>query len=153
MASRWDYIYDLKPVALHEHFIQEAAKLLVDELKAWPLDISEWSSGADEARYRELMLPESPRPDDKVYAAAFLLASLELQREYEQIDDFMRNERWRAYTPPGRDYDAMQLLSKYLMEKMLAIIEATEGRIKRQQLVDLLARAEKRLLAPLIATV
>jgi hypothetical protein len=146
MASRWDFIYDIKPVPIAAHVIEELSKLLAKDLDRWPPDVHAGATGADEARFRNLFEPGAKRPDDKVFRAAFKLARWELQREYEIIDDFMRNERWRAYTERGDGYDAMILLSRLLTEQMLAIIEATGGRIKRPQLVDCLQRMEKRLL-------
>lgn len=152
MRSRWDYLYDLKPVPLTEHFVEEVSKLVAQDLKAWPLQVEEWATAQDEARFAPLLAPEAPRPAEPIYEAAFKLARLELMREYEQIDDYMRNERWRAATPPGTGFDLLLFLSRYLTEQMLAIGDATEGRIKRPLLVDILLRAERRLRAsPLVA--
>lgn len=147
MASRWDFIHDLKPVSLSEHLVEEVSKLLCKDLGAWPPEIESWEASRDEARFRKLFEPGAKRPDDKVFTVSFRLARLELLREYEQIDEFMRNERWRDFAEPGYDYEAMIFLSKYMTEEMLGIAEMTQGRIKRVQLVDCLLRAERKLLA------
>ena len=144
--GRWDHLYELKPVPLAEHFVAEAAKLLARDLAGWPPQVEAWASPADEARFGPLLSPGAPRPDDRIFAEAFRLARLELMREVEQIDEYMRNERWRQVAAPGRGFDALLFLSRYLTEQMLAIAEATEGRIKRAMLVDLLLRAERALL-------
>jgi hypothetical protein len=112
-------------------------------MRAWPLEIAEWASPQEESRFRPLAV--LPRPDARVYEAAFRLARLDLMHEFEQIDDFMRNERWREFTASGQGVDAMLLISRFLTEQMLALAEATEGRVKRPQLVDILLRAERRL--------
>lgn len=143
--GRWDHLYELKPVSLGEAFVEEAAKVVAKDLQGWPPPVEGWHSPQDEARFGPLVAPGSARPDAKIFAAAFRIARLELMREFEQIDEFMRNERWREFTAPGAGVDAMLFLSRYLTEQMLAIAEATEGRIKRPMLVDLLLRAERRL--------
>jgi len=146
MAERWDFLYDLKPVSLTEHFVEEMAKRLAAELADWPLRVESFAAPEDAARFAPLLAKESPRPDSKVFQAAFLLARLELEREYERIDAFIRQEGWRAFAAPGAAYDAMILVSRYLTELMLAILEKTEGRVGRARLIDCLRRAEKRLL-------
>lgn len=147
MPSRWDHLFDLKPVPLVEHVLDEVSKLVAKDLSGWPLQVEEFHSAADAERFRPLLEPAAPRPDDKVFTIALRLARLELLREYEQIDAFMRNERWREFTPPGYGYDAMIFISRFLVEQMLALGEATQGRIKRPQLVECLLRAEHRLKA------
>ncbi len=145
MPGRWDFLYELKPVPLTEHLVEELSKVVAEELERWPLALASFASAEDAARFAPLLAPGAPRPDRKVYEAAFLLARLELEREFERIDEFMRNERWRAYASPGASYDAMILLSRTLTELMLAVLEKTEGRVGRGQLVDGLRRAERRL--------
>jgi hypothetical protein len=149
--ARWDRLLDLKPVPLAEQLLEEASRLLAQELSAWPPSIDSWESPTDEARFGPLLAQGAPAPEPAVFAAAFHVARLELSRELEAIDDYHRNERWRAFAAPGRAVDQLLFLERYLTEQMLAIGEATNGRIKRAQLVDLLARAERKLLARLQA--
>jgi hypothetical protein len=143
--SRWDFLYGMKPVPIAEHFVEEVSKIVAKDLATWPLTVEEWTTSADATRFGPLLEEGSPRPGEKVWTAAFRLARLELMREFEQVDDFMRNERWRELVEAGRERDLMIFLSRYLTEQMLAIGEATQGRLKRPQLVDLLLRAERRL--------
>lgn len=145
MASRWDFLYDVKAVPLAEHFVEEASKIVAKELATWPLLVEAWNSAQDAARFGPLLVPGAAPPDASEWRESFKLARLELMREFEQIDDYMRNERWRQATEPVRGVDLLLFLSRYLTEQMLAIGEATEGRIKRAQLVDLLLRTERRL--------
>lgn len=144
MAGRWDFLYELKPVPLTEHLVEELAKVVASEISRWPLALDSFAAPEDAARFAPLLAPDAPRPDAKVYQAAFLLARLELEREFERIDEFMRHERWRAYASPGPSYDAMILLSRMLTEQMLAVLEQTEGRVGRARLVECLRRAERR---------
>ncbi len=144
MASRWDYIRDLKPVPIAEHLIEELAKLLSKDLTKWPLQVEAWSTPADQQRFGHLVEPGSPRPDPKVFDEAFKLARWELEHAYLAVDDYMRNQRWREQVAPT-DYDALIFLSRYLTEQMIGLAEATHNRLKRPQLVDCLERIERKL--------
>ncbi|MFN7130618.1 MAG: hypothetical protein ACK4N5_00950 [Myxococcales bacterium] len=143
--SRWDFIQDLKPIELKQHFLNEAAKLLAKDLEKWPLTIEAWENPQAEARFARLTLPGAPRPDERVYEAAFKLARWEMEREFEAIDEFMRNERWRAYGADEYGRDAMLLLNRWMIEQLLSILEVTEGRINRALLVELVDRTEREL--------
>jgi hypothetical protein len=151
MPSRWDFVYDRKPVALEEHLLDEAAKVIAAELSSWPPPVSEWNLPGDEARFSRLLEPGSRRPDPRAFTAAFHLARLELSREVLQIDGFMRNERWREFTDAGDGYEGMILISRYLTEQMLALGEATEGRLERAKLVSCLTQTERRFLSAVSA--
>ncbi len=147
MAGRWDFLYEKKAVSLSEHLVDEFAGFVAQDLAGWPLAIDSFATPEDAARFAPLLAPDSPRPGASIYLGAFLLARLELEREYEQIDEFMRNERWRAYATSGRSYDAMILISRYLTEQMLSVLERTEGRVNRARLAECLDRAQKRWLS------
>jgi len=41
VSDRWERILEQKPVSLQEHLLDEAAKLLLVELRQWPLPIQE----------------------------------------------------------------------------------------------------------------
>lgn len=142
MSSRWDYLYDLKAVPLEEHLLKEAARGLAERLLAWPPEILEWSSAADRLRFEPLLAPGTPRPSALVFREAFRLARWELERDYEAIDSYMRCEAW-ASSLPKSGYDALVFLYKYLTEEMLAIGDATEGRIGRKALSACLSETER----------
>jgi hypothetical protein len=144
VSSRWDYLYDLKPVPLEEHLLSEAARDLAERLLAWPPEILEWSSASDCQRFGHLVAPGSPRPSALVFREAFRLARWELAREYEEIDSYMRREAW-AEVIPRDGYDALVFLYKYLTEEMLALSDATEGRIGRKALSSCLSETERRM--------
>jgi hypothetical protein len=146
VASRWDYIQDLKPVPIAEHLIEELAKVLSNDLMQWPLQVEAWSTPADQQRFSHLVEPGSPRPDDKVFEQAFKLARWELENDFLAIDEYMRNQRWREHVTPT-DYDALIFLSRYMTEQMIGVAEATHNRIKRPQLIDCLNRIERKLQA------
>lgn len=151
MRQRWDYLYDLRPVPLASHLVAEAAKLIADRLIGWPPPIEGWSSEREQRRFEALVGPGSARPDDAILREAFLLARWELLNDVERVDDYMRNERWRAHM--ARDgLDALVFLSRYLTEELLSLSEATEGRIRRRQLIECLDAVERHVLGSRLIT-
>jgi hypothetical protein len=143
--SKWDYLLDQKPKPLATHLLEEVAKRLAKDLAQFPLPIEGFESDAAAARFQPLFA-EPTRPHDDVYRAAFHLARLELQREVEEIDAYMRNERYKPLAPTPRDYLAMIFLSRWLTEQMLALSEAVQTRLPRPKLVECLQDTERRLL-------
>jgi hypothetical protein len=142
MSGRWDLLLDKKPVPLVEHLVDEVAKLLAAELLRWPLSVQELDVGTGR-RFAPLLEPGNPRPSDAVFSEAFRLARWELEREIEAVDDYMRNQRWTAQGLSAQDKLALLFVSRWLVEQMLGLGEATQGRLSRRALADCLDRARR----------
>lgn len=143
MPTRWDRLLETKPVPLVEHLLEEVAKLIAKELSRWPLQITELDP-ATGASFAPLFESDSARPPPALFREAFVLAHWELEREVLAVDEYMRNERWRAAGLTTEHKPALLFLSRWLVEQLLALNEATEGRIKRSMLVDCLERIRRR---------
>ena len=148
MASRWDYLFEAKPVPLVDHLLEEVARLLAKDLARWPPPVQEVDLTAASPAFAELLVGESPRPSPAVYAEALGLARLELEREVAAYDDYMRNKRYLERGLAPTDRPALLLLDRWLVEQMLALGESTGGRIKRPHMVQCLERLGRKLLAP-----
>ena len=142
--SRWDALLDQKPIALTEHLLNEVAKLLARDLVKWPPPIQELDPVAGRP-FEAVFEPDRPRPSEQAFAEAFRLARWELTRELDAYDDYMRNRRWVERGLAPDDKQLLLFLSRWLVEQMLSLGEATEGRIKRPQMVSCLERLERRL--------
>jgi hypothetical protein len=146
MASRWDHLFESKPVPLVEHLLEEVSRLLAKDLATWPPPVQEVDLGTTSPAFAELLSGEQPRPAPAVYAEALRLARLELEREVEAYDDYMRNKRYLERGLAPTDRTALLFLDRWLVEQMLALGEATEGRIKRPHMVRCLDGVGRRLL-------
>lgn len=144
MPGRWDHLFEAKPVPLVEHLLQEVSKLLAKDLARWPPPVQEVDAGSATQR---LLAEPGPRPAPRVYREAFRLARWDVAREFDAYDDFMRNERWREAGLAPSERPAMLFLSQWLVEQMLGLAEATEGRVKRSQLLQCLDLTEQRVAA------
>lgn len=137
--NRWDHLLEQKPLPLRQHLLEEAARLLAAELARWPLPVGELDLATGRA-FVELLSGESPRPRPEVFSEAIRLARWDLDRRTEASDDYFRNRR---YTDAGLIDDertALLLVSRWLVEQLLALGEATEGRVRRAEMAAVLDR-------------
>jgi len=136
---RWEALLSAKPVPLVEHLLEEVSKLLSKELGAWPPPIESLDEQTGK-RFGSIFSGESARPSISAYQQAFRLARWELARDFEAGHDYMRNQRWLEKGLTAADRVPLLCLSQWLVERMLALREETQGRISRQQLIDCLDR-------------
>jgi hypothetical protein len=141
VSDRWDRILEQNPVPLQEHLLDEAAKLLLAELGQWPLPIEEIDEQTG-AGIAELLAPDAPRPSPAVLAAALRLARWDLDREHEAYDDFMRNRRYQETGITESERPVLLLVSRWVLEQLLALSDATGGRVDRRALLRLVDRLE-----------
>ena len=147
--SKWDAILELeaKPKPIEQHLIEEAAKLLAAELKTFPPPLGGFELEGDAARFGALF-EEPTRPGEGVYRVAFHLARLDLQHEFQEIDLYMRNQRYLPLAPSERDKLCLLLLSRWLTEQALSLKDQLHTPLSRARLCELLDLAERRLLGP-----
>lgn len=140
--SKWDLVLEQKPIPLLAHLMEEVAKLFATDLAAWPPHIEDFDLTIG-AKLADL-LKESPlAPDPKLYREAFVLTRFDLGRNLEAFDDYLRNQRWMETGLAAKDKAMMLFLSRFMAEQLLGLAEATEGRLKRPQLLDVLDRTER----------
>ena len=144
MSDRWERVLEQKPISLQEHLLDEAAKLLLVELRQWPLPIQEVDAQTG-AGIAELVAPDAPRPSPAVLAVALKLTRWDLEREHDAYDDFMRNRRYQEAGITDRERPVLLLVSRWVLEQLSALSDATEGRIDRQALLRLVDRLESGL--------
>lgn len=142
MSNRWERILDQKPVPLQQYLLAEAARLLLDELGRWPLPVEEIDQRTG-AGMAALLGPEAPRPSPAVFSAALRLVRWELEREHDAYDDYMRNRRYLEVGIPERERPVLLLVSRWVFEQLLALSEATGGRVDRRALLGVVERLER----------
>jgi hypothetical protein len=141
VSDRWERVLDQKPVSLRDHLLDEAAKVLLVELRQWPLAIEEVDEQTG-AGIAELFAPDAPRPSPAVLAAALKLARWDLDREHEAYDDFMRNRRYQEAGITERERPVLLFVSRWVLEQLMSLSDATDGRIDRQALLSLVDRLD-----------
>jgi hypothetical protein len=144
MPSRWDHLFDLKPVPLMDQLLEEVARLLAKDLEQWPPPVQELDLDVG-GQFAPLVTGEVPRPGGPVYDEALKLARWELAREFDAYDEYMRNKRYLERGLAPTDRTPLLFLSRWLVEMLLGLGEATEGRVNRTRMQQCLDRLENKL--------
>lgn len=146
--SKWDLVLGARPRPIIEHLVGEVARLFAQDLATWPPEVEAFE-GAEGARLVDLLAEHPDRPDPRLYREAFELTRLDLSREFEALDDYWRNQRWLSAGLAAREKGMLQFLSRFMAEQLLALGEATEGRINRSRMLDVLDRTRTTFFAGL----
>jgi len=141
--GRWDRFHEARSITGEQMLADEIVKTLVSDLTGWPPPVSEWHDKDEERRFEPALGPLS-RPSSTVFRMAFELARWELERRYDALDDFARNDRAAKIASDATERLALEFLHRWLTDSMLELLEVT--RLKRPALIECLARVEKRLL-------
>jgi len=144
MPSRWDYLLETKPVPILDHLQEEVAKLLAKDLAKWPPPVQEIDLDLG-GTFAPLFLEPPPRPSPAVYDEALRLSRWELEREFDAYDDYMRNKRYLERGLAPTDRLTLLFLNRWLVEQMLGLGEATEGRVSRPIMRKILDKVESKL--------
>ena len=146
MPSRWEHLLETKPIPVIDHLVEEVSKLFAQSLQSWPLEV-------DDAQAETLALLENhpTRPDDGTFREAFRLARWDLAREFGAFDDYIRNMRFVAVGLSPDSKPLLLFLSRFMTEQALGLNEATEGRIDRRRMLQVLERTERLLIRGLLS--
>ena len=140
--TRWDLILEQKPIPVIEHLLEEASRLFAKDLSVWPPEIAEFDPST--GLTLEQLLAERPaRPERAVYTEAFRLTRWDLSRDFAATDDYWRNQRHLEAGLTAADKPMILFLSRFITEQLLALGEATEGRVTRARMLDALTRIER----------
>lgn len=144
--SRWEYLEGVVAETPTRVAVRELGKILVEELSAWPPTV-DWTSDELRRRYAGLYAPGAALPLETAVTEAMKRVRWELSRDYEAIDYYERNHHLRHACPEERDRLACELIHLYVYEALLQLIERTENRVKRADLIEGLDRIEASLRA------
>lgn len=147
MDSRWDRLLDLRTTTLVDALMTEAAKVMAEDLLTqWPPPVEgiDVDTGAE---FAPLFAPDAPRPPAAAFSEAVRLARWDLQHEIDAYDDYMKHDRFVAHALDASHRTALLFLSRWMVEQLLSLGEATDGRVRRKDMVAALDRLAK-LLTP-----
>jgi hypothetical protein len=143
-VGRWDFLYDLKARPIGDWLLDRLAEELAKDVRDFPPQVDSWEDDTARDRFSGL-LASGVRPSEMAVRTAIWLASADLRREFEAVDQFMRNGGIDDRLGSEADRDLCRFLWRYLEDKCLAFAEATQSRFKRADLADALGRVEKLL--------
>jgi hypothetical protein len=140
--TRWELILEQKPIPILEHLLDEVSRLFAAELAAWPPNVTDFDAQTG-ASLERLLADQPARPDDRVYGEAFRLTRWDLGRDFEAVDDYWRNQRHLEAGLSAADKPMILFLTRFISEQLLALGEATDGRVTRARMLDALGRIER----------
>ncbi len=119
--------------------------MLLAELAQWPLPVEEIDeqTGAGASPSSSHRMPPVRRLPS--YPAALQLVRWELDREHDAYDEYMRNRRYQEIGIPEGERPVLLLVSRWVLEQLLSLSEATGGRVDRRALLGVVERLERGL--------
>ncbi len=142
--GRYDWLYELRPVTIKAKLLQALGDHLAQDLAGWPPPVEDWLSERDRQRFAPLYeAPVRPSPGAVRYACH--LVRLELRREYEAIDFEVRNDGWTEWFEDRRELEKVHLLTRWLLDALLAVKEASGQNLTRGDLEAVVDDLERRL--------
>lgn len=140
--SKWELVLNSKPIPIVDHLIDETAKIFAKDLSSWPPNIEAFDATTGPA-LAALVQQRPERPDPKLYAEAFRLTRIDLSRELEAYDEYFRNQRYLESGLEPKDKGLLLFVSRFMAEQLLALSEATEGRVSRAKLLEILEKTRR----------
>ena len=132
--NRWEWIEGIRAETPSQVAVRELGKVLLSELENWPPAI-EWSDEATRERYAEILTP-SAAPSLAVLSECFKVARWELQRDFDAIGHYERNHKLAEACPSKVEQLAFAFLRSYFTEAFFELIERTENRVNRRDLLS-----------------
>lgn len=145
MSSRWDLILDQKPVPVIDYLLTEAARLFANDLQKWPPEVDAEDPHTAHS-LGELFEKNPAAPSPVVWQQAFQLARWDLEHADDATADYFRNQRWTEAGLSVQEKPMLLFLSRWILEQLLALSEATQGRVNRPRLVEVLTQTQRHLL-------
>jgi hypothetical protein len=143
--GRWDHVLDAKPQELKDYVLDEVAKRIVEEVLSWPPRVESWADDELRSRY-EPVLSRPGVPPTETWRVALEMARLEMLRDYELIDRFVRSPEYRRHLPSELEQQSAHFLTRYVVDSALDFQEFGQGKFKRSDLVVLVEKLEHRIL-------
>lgn len=142
--DRWEWLEGLKAESPIEVAVKYVAALTADALAAWPPAI-QMAEGQSGGRFMALLEPGAERPGLAAFEEAIKRARWDLLRDYDALDFYARNNHIAKTCPSERDQLASEFIQHYVLESFFALMEKTEYRVKRKDVVVGLDMVEKRV--------
>ena len=144
MFNRWEWLEGLKPESAIAVAVKYMAKLVLEELTDWPPEVR-LAEGRGPSRFAEVLAPGAPRPPWPAFEEAIKRARWELERDYDAINHYERNHYLAKSCPEPLDQVASEFIQHFILEAFYTLIEKTESRVKRRDVLVGLDSLERRL--------
>jgi hypothetical protein len=142
--NRWEWLEGLKPESPITVAVKYMAEQISTELTEWPPVVAP-TEGQETTPYSEILEPGSPRPALPAFEEAIKRARWELARDFDAIDYYERNHYLEKACPSERDQQASVFIQHYILESFFSLMERTEYRVKRKDVLIGVDQLERHL--------
>jgi len=142
--DRWEWLEGLKPESPIDVAVKYVAAITANSLAAWP-PVVKIAEGPNGSRFADILESGAERPSLAAYEEAIKRARWELRRDYEALDFYARNNHIANACPAERDQVASEFIQHYILESFFSLMEETEYRVKRKDVIPGLDMIERRL--------
>ncbi len=135
--SRWDWIEGVKAETATRVAVRELCKLMAKELSSWPPEL-EWNDSQQSQSAKLLFDREGqvPTPSESAVGEAAKRLEWEFSRAMDAIEYYQRNHVLEKSCEGPVDCLASEFLFEYLREGFFSLMERTEGRIRRADILE-----------------
>lgn len=144
MGDRWDWLEGLKPESAIIAAVKQMANLVAEELSSWPPAVR-MTEGPGGSRFAEVVAPGATRPSRPAFEEALKRVRWELERDYDAIDHYERNHTLAKRCPDRADQIASEFIQHYILEAFYTLMEKTESRVKRKDVLVGIDALERKL--------
>ena len=128
--NRWEWLESMKPESTIAVAVKYMVKHIVDDLAAWPPQVVD-QQGATPSRFADILARGSAKPAISAYREALKRVRWELTRDYDAINFYERNHHLKKACPDQRDQLASEFIQHYILESFYTLMERTDYRVKR----------------------
>ncbi|MBL4632485.1 MAG: hypothetical protein JKY56_01360 [Kofleriaceae bacterium] len=135
--SRWDWIEGVKAETPTRVAVRELCKVMAKELSAWPPEL-EWNESQQSQSAKRLFDAEGNvhTPSSSAVGEAAKRLDWEFSRAMDAIDYYQRNRVLEKSCEGPEDCLASEFLFEYLREGLFSLMERTEGRVRRADILE-----------------
>jgi hypothetical protein len=145
MANPYEWLYEREAQPLKEFVLDEVAKVLAKAVEEFPPPIESWEREDLRVRFEPLLTTFAGRPPLSVVREALKLYRLELARDVEGIDEYMRNDRWLQAGLSEQERELAVFLWQFWTEQTLAFKDYAGSKFRWSELTGLADRMNERL--------
>ncbi len=137
--KRWEWLEGVKAETTARVCVRELCKVLTSELSKWPPEVSSCDEGMA-AQMEALFYQSEFVPLGRVaMAEALKRLGWEFERNLSATDFYLRNHQLENACPDIGQQRASEFAFAYLREGFYELMERTEGRVLRSDVLDGLA--------------
>lgn len=143
-VDRWEWLEGVRRESAISVAVKQLAGLVADEVLRWPPRVA-LAEGHFQNRFGEILAPGAARPSRRAFEEALRCARWEIARDFAAIDFYERNGQRGKACSSRRDLLASEFIEQYILEAFFVLMEKTDSRVKRKDVLVGIDWVERRI--------